>query len=239
MGTNYTQCVHRIRLRPVVPQHQPEDLENIDPSKFETDPSLGKYRSEPGLFDDSLPKLLDDIQTANGGQSNLPDAPARIRLSVPLGGPAAAPIAPAAVPIPAAAPIVALPPPALPPDPDPEPLVPPEFEYNDGLINDETMNDAAVTMPTTVNLGNDGQNMAQETSRTKRKAAVEARDKMFCQTRFSKRCEISSNTTRRIATAKIQPTNSRWTRSGSSNVQSKINPKREPLKNEEESRRGE
>ena len=40
-------------------------------------------------------------------------------------------------------------------------------------------------MPTTVNLENDGQNMAQETSRTKRKAAVEARDKIFCQTRFS------------------------------------------------------
>ena len=195
MGTNYTQCVHRIRLRPVV-QHQPEDLEIIDPSKFETDPSLGKYRSEPGLFDDSLPQLLDDIQPANGGQSNLPDAPARIRLSVPLRGPAVAPIVPAPVPIPAAAPIVAPlplvplpiaapPPPALPPDPDPEPLAPPEFEYNDGLINDEPMNEAVVTMPTTVNLENDGQNMAQETSRTKRKAAVEARDKIFCQTRFN------------------------------------------------------
>ena len=170
MGTNYTQCVYRIRLRPVLPQHQPEELENIDPSKFETDLSLGKYQSEP--------------------------APARIRLSEPLGGPAAAPIAPATVPIPAAAKIVAplplvapptaaLPQPALPPDPDPEPLVPPEFDYNDGLINDKTMNDAAVTMSTTVNLGNDRQNMTQETSRSKRKAAVEARDKMFYQTRFN------------------------------------------------------
>ena len=78
-GTNYTQCVHRIRLRPVVPEHQPEDLETLDPSQFETNLSLGKYRDEPGLFDDSLPKLLDDIQPENGGQSNLPDAPSQIR----------------------------------------------------------------------------------------------------------------------------------------------------------------
>ena len=197
MGTNYTQCVHRIRIRHVVQQHQPEDPESIDPTKSETDPSLGKYRSDPGLFDDSLPELLDDIKPEIGGQSNLPDATARIRLSIPIGGPAAAPIPPAVVLIPArvAAPIVgplpsvqppkaALPPSAIPSDPDPESLASPEFQYNDGLLNNEPMHDATVAKSITVNLGNNGQNMAQEPSRMKRKAAFEARNKILCQTRF-------------------------------------------------------
>ena len=52
VGTNYTQCVHRIRLRPVVLHYQPNDVELIDTTKLETDLSLGKYQSEPGLFDD-------------------------------------------------------------------------------------------------------------------------------------------------------------------------------------------
>ena len=146
MGTNNTQCVHLIRLRPVIPQHQPEDLKTIDPRKFETDPLLGKYRSETELFDDFLSKLLDGIQPENGGQSNLPDATVQIRLSKHKGGPAAAPIPLAVVPIPAVAaapiiaplppvppPIAALPPRAIPPNPDPEPSAPPEFDYNDGL----------------------------------------------------------------------------------------------------------
>ena len=141
MGTNYTQCVHLIRLRPIIPQHQPEDLKSIDPSKFETDPSLGKFRSEPGLFDDSLSKLLDGIQTENGGQSNLPDTPVQIRLSEHNGGLAAAPIPLAVVPIPAVAaapiiaplppvppPIAALPPPEIPTKTDLETSAPPEFE---------------------------------------------------------------------------------------------------------------
>ena len=29
VGTNYTQCVHRIRLRPITPQYQTEDLAHI------------------------------------------------------------------------------------------------------------------------------------------------------------------------------------------------------------------
>ena len=42
IGTNYTQCVHRIRLRPVV-----DDLTQIDPDKFQRDPMLGPFRGEP------------------------------------------------------------------------------------------------------------------------------------------------------------------------------------------------
>ena len=62
VGTNYTQCVHPIRLRAVQFQYPPEDIEQIDRNEFVVDPSLGRYRSEPGLFDDYLPKLLEDIQ---------------------------------------------------------------------------------------------------------------------------------------------------------------------------------
>ena len=60
MGTNYTQ-LHPFRRRPVDPQHHQEHLKTFDPSKIELDPSLGKHQSEPGLFDDYLLKLLEDI----------------------------------------------------------------------------------------------------------------------------------------------------------------------------------
>ena len=121
VGTNYTQCVHRIRLKPVDPQHQPDDVDPIDPTKFQTDPSLGKYRSEPGLFDENLPKLVDEIHPDNCDENQQPAAPARI--TVPFGAPAVA-AAPAPVPIPAA-PIVAplpVPVPVIPPPPDPPPI---------------------------------------------------------------------------------------------------------------------
>ena len=111
---------------------------------------------------------------------------------MPPGGLAEAPIPPTVVPIPAEAPMVAplppvplpiaaLPSPALPMDPDPEPLAPPWFEYNERLTNDETTNDAR----TIATLGTDVHIMAQDEPRTKRKAAVEKRGKIYSQTRFS------------------------------------------------------
>ena len=115
--------MHRIRLRPVDPQHQPDDVDPIDPAKFQTDPSLGKYRSEPGLIDENLPKLLDEIQPDKSDEKEQAAAPARIKLSVPFGMPAVA-AAPAPVPIPAS-PIVAplpVPVPVIPPPPDPPPI---------------------------------------------------------------------------------------------------------------------
>ena len=39
-NTNYTQCIHRMRLRPVKPQYQVEDLEYVDPENFEADPTI-------------------------------------------------------------------------------------------------------------------------------------------------------------------------------------------------------
>ena len=111
---------------------------------------------------------------------------------MPPGGLAEAPIPPKVVPIPAEAPMVAplppvplpiaaLPPPALPLDPDQEPLASPKFKYNERLINDETTNDAR----TIATLGTDVHIMAQDEPRTKRKAAVEERGKIYSQTRFS------------------------------------------------------
>ena len=59
VGTNYTQCVHRIRFRPVNPQYQIEYLAQIHQKNFVPDPST-RHTSEPFLFDSILPDLLTD-----------------------------------------------------------------------------------------------------------------------------------------------------------------------------------
>ena len=50
VGTNHTQCVHRIRLRPIEPKFDVKDLEEVDPQKFTPDPMTQNY-AEPSLFD--------------------------------------------------------------------------------------------------------------------------------------------------------------------------------------------
>ena len=57
VGTPYTQCVHRIRLRPITPNYQVEDIQ-LTMDDFRPDPSLGKYRSEHEMFDDALEDLI-------------------------------------------------------------------------------------------------------------------------------------------------------------------------------------
>ena len=57
VGTPYTQCVHRIRLRPITPNYQVEDIQ-LTMDDFRPDPSLGKYRSEHEMFADSLEDLI-------------------------------------------------------------------------------------------------------------------------------------------------------------------------------------
>ena len=57
VGTPYTQCVHRIRLRPITPNYQVEDIQ-LTMDDFRPDPSLGKYRSEHEMFDDALDDLI-------------------------------------------------------------------------------------------------------------------------------------------------------------------------------------
>ena len=57
VGTPYTQCVHRVRLRPITSNYQVEDIQ-LTVDDFRPDPSLGKYRSEHEMFDDAMEDLL-------------------------------------------------------------------------------------------------------------------------------------------------------------------------------------
>ena len=59
VGTNFTQFVHRIRLRTVSPQNQVDDLRDINPDEFRRDSHLGQFRGEQQLFDETIPTLLD------------------------------------------------------------------------------------------------------------------------------------------------------------------------------------
>ena len=54
INTNYTQCVHRMRLRPIKPQYEIQDLESIDPRNFEADPSIPEEEREPQFFDNQI-----------------------------------------------------------------------------------------------------------------------------------------------------------------------------------------
>ena len=54
VGTLFTQCVHRIRIRPITPQFPVDDLPDVSPEQFLPDPNLGKFRSEPSLFDQHI-----------------------------------------------------------------------------------------------------------------------------------------------------------------------------------------
>ena len=78
VGTNYTQCVHRIRLRKYEPLEPPVDLENLHLNNFTPDPFLSKYRQEPELFDSEIPKMLShtfaDEATADKTQPTNKDA---------------------------------------------------------------------------------------------------------------------------------------------------------------------
>ena len=56
VGTPYTQCVHGIRLRPIKPNYDVEDIQ-VTLDEFRPDPSLGKYRSEHRMFDEALGQL--------------------------------------------------------------------------------------------------------------------------------------------------------------------------------------
>ena len=58
VGTHFTQCVHRIRLKPVKPLTDTKDIENIDPKNFIRDPSRKDDKREPELFDDYLAEML-------------------------------------------------------------------------------------------------------------------------------------------------------------------------------------
>ena len=106
-GTNYPQCVHLIRLRPVTPQCRADDLTVIDFENFQLDPSSGHFRGEPTLYDGNIPSLLEPPTTGVKTRIVTEDLPP-VTLSFLF------PIAPAPIAVgPAAAP-VPLDPPAVP-----------------------------------------------------------------------------------------------------------------------------
>ena len=57
VNTHYTQCVHRIRLKPIKPSETLEDLEVINHANFQPDPSR-RQRMEAYLFDKQIPELI-------------------------------------------------------------------------------------------------------------------------------------------------------------------------------------
>ena len=116
IDANYTQCVHRIRLRPVTPQDRIDDLRVINFGNFQRHPTLGHYRGEPTLFDESIPSLLEPPTTVVATQNVTEDPPpVTINLRFPI-SPAPVPVGLAAAPAPIPLPAVAAAPALVAPD---------------------------------------------------------------------------------------------------------------------------
>ena len=90
VNTNYTQCVHRIRLKPIKPSETPEDFEVINPANFQPDPSRRQHM-EPELFDKHIPELINEQEKEIKQATKEKQDPVRVTINVPLGGPLAGP----------------------------------------------------------------------------------------------------------------------------------------------------
>ena len=154
VGTNYPQCVHRIRWRPVTPQGRIDDLTVIKFEKFQRDPSLGHYRGEPTLFDESIPSSLEPPTTVVATQNVTEDPPpVTVSLRFPI-APVPVPVGLAAVPVPLPAPAVAAAPALMAPDmvdveaPEPQVLERPYLPTQDvpfsDSSDDSSTNDASL-----------------------------------------------------------------------------------------------
>ena len=144
VGTNYTQCVHRIRLRPVTPQGRIDDLTVINFENFQRDPSLGHYRGEPTLFDESIPSLLEPSTTLVATRNVTEDPPpVTVSLRFPI-APAPVPVGLAAAPAPIPPPAVAAAPTLMAPDtadveaPEPQALERPYLPTQDVRFSDSS-----------------------------------------------------------------------------------------------------
>ena len=60
IGTPYTQCVHRIGLRPITPNYDVKDI-SVTQQDFKPDPSFGKYRYELEIFVKALENYTNDV----------------------------------------------------------------------------------------------------------------------------------------------------------------------------------
>ena len=90
VNTNYTQCVHRIRLKPIQPSETSEDFEIINPAKFLPDPSR-KQHMEPELFDKHIQELINEQEKEIHQSKTVKPHPVKVTINVPLGGPLAGP----------------------------------------------------------------------------------------------------------------------------------------------------
>ena len=115
IGTPYTQCVHRIRLRPISPKFEVDDT-NVTHQDFKPDPSLGKFRSEYQIFDEALGKSFTEdivfVTPARNDENQTEEVEHTIRGVTPLPANAAAPAgATAPAPFEGADPVPRFPPP--------------------------------------------------------------------------------------------------------------------------------
>ena len=170
VGTNYTQYVHRVRLRPVIPQGGIDDLTVNIFEKFQRDPSLGHYRGEPTLFDESIPSLLEPPTTVVAIQ-NVTENPPPVTVSIrfPIAS-APVPVGLAAAPAPIHLPAVAAAPALMAPDtadveaPEPQvsnrPYLPTQdVRFSDSSADSPTNDDSlhARTLPDTPTHMNSGE----------------------------------------------------------------------------------
>ena len=106
VGTPYTQCVHRIRLRPITPNYDNHDI-SVTTDDFRPDPGLGKYRSEHEMFDSALEQSFEDTSSYQiPATSQKIDDEVQPTIRGAIAGPAVAGPAPAGAPVQAAAPPV-------------------------------------------------------------------------------------------------------------------------------------
>ena len=70
IGTSYTQCVPRIRLRPSTTNYCVNDI-SVTREVFRPDPSLGKYRSEHEIFDSALEESFEDTIHHSGSEDTI------------------------------------------------------------------------------------------------------------------------------------------------------------------------
>ena len=83
VNTNYTQCVHRIRLKPIKPSETPEDLEVINHANLQPDPSR-KQHMEPDLFDKHIPESISEQEKETHQTKTVKPDPVRVTINVPL-----------------------------------------------------------------------------------------------------------------------------------------------------------
>ena len=88
VNTNFTQIVHRVRLKPFKPQYKVEDIQLIDDKNFCEDPLIPEVLKEPQLFDcqvehivyrpidsRSTPSVITTIKTQLPKTSEIPHQP--------------------------------------------------------------------------------------------------------------------------------------------------------------------